>query len=76
MDDLSDDPGFRQISELFHVKGTDYLGPLPAGIQNFAVYSAGLHAAAPATDAARALVKFFTSPEAGTISKKTGMEPG
>src|SRR5450830_1437494 len=28
------DLGFQQISELFHVKGIDYLGPLPADIQN------------------------------------------
>jgi molybdate transport system substrate-binding protein len=70
------DLGFQQISELLHVKGIDYLGPLPAEIQNVTVYSAGLHAAAPAPDAAKALVKFLTAPEAGPIIKKTGMEPG
>jgi len=40
------------------------------------VYSAGLHTAAPAPDAARALLKFLTAPEAGLIIKKIGMEPG
>jgi len=70
------DLGFQQISELLHVKGIDYLGPLPAEIQSVTVYSAGLHAAAPAPDAARALVKFLTAPEAGPIIKKIGMEPG
>lgn len=70
------DLGFQQVSELLHVKGIDYLGPLPADIQNITVYSAALHPAAPAPDAARALVKFLTAPEAAPIIKKTGMEPG
>jgi molybdate transport system substrate-binding protein len=70
------DLGFQQVSELLHVKGIDYLGPLPADIQNTTVYSAGLHAAAPAPDAARALVKFLTAPEAGPALRKIGMEPG
>jgi molybdate transport system substrate-binding protein len=59
-----------------HVKGIDYLGPLPADIQNITVFSAGLHAAAPAPDTAKALVKFLTAPEASPMIKKMGMEPG
>lgn len=70
------DLGFQQISELLHVKGIDYLGPLPPEIQNMTIYSAGLHSAAPAPDAARALVKSLTSPQAGPVLKKLGMEPG
>lgn len=70
------DLGFQQISELLHVKGIDYLGPLPADVQNITVYSAGLHTAAPAPGAAKELVKFLTAPEAGPIIKKIGMEPG
>ena len=70
------DLGFQMVSELMHVKGIDYLGPLPADIQNITVYSAGLHTAAPAPDAAKALVKFLTAPEADPIIKKSGMEPG
>jgi molybdate transport system substrate-binding protein len=70
------DLGFQQVSELVHVKGIDYLGPLPADIQNITVYSAGLHTAAPAPDAAKALMKFLTAPEAAAAIRKTGMEPG
>lgn len=70
------DLGFQQVSELLHIKGIDYLGLLPAEIQNITVYSAGLHKAAPAPDAARALVRFLTAPEAGPIIRKFGMEPG
>jgi molybdate transport system substrate-binding protein len=70
------DLGFQQVSELLHAKGIDYLGPLPADIQNITVFSAGLHTAAPAPEAAKALVRFLTAPEAGPIIKTTGMEPG
>ena len=70
------DLGFQQVSEFLHVKGIDYLGPLPADIQNITVYSAGTHTAAPAPDAAKALVRFLTAPEAGSIIRKFGMEPG
>jgi len=70
------DLGFQQVSELTHVKGIDYLGPLPADIQSITVFSAGLHTAAPAPEAAKALVKFLTAPEAGSSIRKMGMEPG
>jgi molybdate transport system substrate-binding protein len=70
------DLGFQQVSELLHLKGIQYLGPLPADIQHITVFSAGLHSAAPEPDAAKALVRFLTAPEAGPIIRKTGMEPG
>lgn len=70
------DLGFQQVSELLHVQGIDYLGPLPPEIQKTTVYSAALHTAAPAPDAARALSKFLVSSQAGPIIKKIGMEPG
>ena len=68
--------GFTQISELMSVKGIDYLGPLPADVQLITVFSAGLYAAAPAPDAARALVKFLTAPDTAPVLKRHGMEPG
>jgi molybdate transport system substrate-binding protein len=70
------DLGFQQISELLHVKGIDYLGPLPADIQNITIYSASLHTGAAAPDAAKALMTFLIAPEAGPTIKKIGMEPG
>jgi len=68
--------GFTQMSELMSVKGVDYLGPLPADIQLITVFSAGLHAAAPAPDAARALLNFLAAPEAAPVLRSHGMEPG
>lgn len=70
------DLGFQQVSELLHLKGIHYLGPLPADIQHTTVFSAGLHTAAPAPDAAKALTKFLTAFEAAVVIKRSGMEPG
>jgi len=68
--------GFQQESELLPVKGIDYLGALPADINEVTVFSAAVHKAAGPTDAARALLKFLTAPEAAPIIRKTGMQPG
>jgi molybdate transport system substrate-binding protein len=68
--------GFTQMSELMSVEGIDYLGPLPAEIQLVTVFSAGVHAAAPAPDAARALLKFLTALQAAPVLRRHGMEPG
>jgi molybdate transport system substrate-binding protein len=67
--------GFQQISELLPVKGIDYLGPLPAEIQETTVFSAALHKAASAPEAAQALVKFLTAPASVLVIRKAGMEP-
>jgi molybdate transport system substrate-binding protein len=69
------DLGFQQISELLHVKGIDYLGPLPADIQEITVYSTGLHSASKVPEAGKALMQFLSGPKATTVIKKIGMEP-
>ena len=66
---------FQQVSELLPVPGIDFVGTLPADIQQITVFSAGLHAAARQPDAARALVKFLTAPAAAPVIRKKGMEP-
>jgi molybdate transport system substrate-binding protein len=68
--------GFQQVSELSHFAGIDYIGPLPADIQQFTTFASGIMAGAKEADAAKALVKFITSPTAAAAYKKRGMEPG
>jgi molybdate transport system substrate-binding protein len=68
--------GFQQVSELSHFAGVDYVGPLPADIQQYTMFSSGIIAGTKEAEAARALVKFITSPEAAAAFKKRGMEPG
>lgn len=67
--------GFQQISELLPVPGIDLVGPLSADVQEITVFSAGVHVAAKAPNPARALVKFFTSPDAASVVRKKGLEP-
>jgi molybdate transport system substrate-binding protein len=68
--------GFQQVSELIHVPGIDFLGPLPPDIQHVTIFSIGIHTGATNPEAAKALVKFLTAPEAAAIVRKNGMEPG
>lgn len=68
--------GFQQVSELIHIKGIQYLGPLPADIQETTVFSAAVHKNAAQSEAARALVKYLSAPEAAPAIRKTGMDPG
>jgi molybdate transport system substrate-binding protein len=68
--------GFQQVSELLPVRGIDFLGPLPAEIQQITVFSAGLHVDAREPKAAATLVTFLTSPAARDVFKRAGMEPG
>ena len=68
--------GFQQVSELLHVRGIAFLGPLPKDIQLVTVFSGGIHAGARQPDAARAWVRFLTAPAAAPVLRKNGMEPG
>ena len=34
--------GFQQVSELVHIKGIDYVGPLPPDVQRVTVFSTGI----------------------------------
>jgi molybdate transport system substrate-binding protein len=68
--------GFQQVSELIHVPGIDFIGPLPADVQKITVFSAGIHSGAKEPEAAKALVKFLTAPAAVPVFKKHGLEPG
>jgi molybdate transport system substrate-binding protein len=66
--------GIHQISEILPVKGITLVGPLPAEIQNYTVYAAGVGAYAKESDAAKALIKTLTSPAAAEVLKSKGME--
>jgi len=67
--------GVHQISEILAVPGVTLVGPLPADIQNFTTYAAGVGTAAKDAAAARALVKFLSGAHALPIIKAKGMEP-
>jgi len=66
--------GLHQISEILAVAGVTLAGPLPAPIQNYTVYAAGLGASAANGAAARALIEFLSGPDALPVIKAKGME--
>jgi molybdate transport system substrate-binding protein len=62
---------------LSSTKGVQLVGPLPAELQYSFVNTAGISATAKQPDAAKALIKHLTTPEAATVIKAKGMEvPG
>ena len=67
--------GFQQVSELVHVSGIQFLGPLPAELQRYTIYSGAAHSRAPQPEAARAFLKVLRQPETAAVVKKSGMEP-
>jgi molybdate transport system substrate-binding protein len=68
--------GFQQVSEFVHFPGVDYVGPLPAEVQEVTVFSAGVQVGAKEAEAAKAWVRFLTAPAAAPVYRKMGLEPG
>ena len=65
----------RPVSELVHVPGIDFVGPVPDEIQFVSVFSAAIVGGSKQTEAARQLIRFLTSEEATPAIRKSGMEP-
>jgi molybdate transport system substrate-binding protein len=62
---------------LLSAKGVQFVGPLPAELQSWFVNTAGVSATAKQPDAAKALIRHLTTPEAAAVIKAKGMEsPG
>jgi molybdate transport system substrate-binding protein len=66
--------GFQQVSELVHIAGIDFIGPLPPDVQKITVFSSGIQVGANNADAAKALVRFLTAPGAHAAIKTAGLE--
>jgi molybdate transport system substrate-binding protein len=66
--------GIHQISEIVPVKEVTLVGPLPAEIQNYTTYAAGVGASARDSEAAKALIKALSGPAAAAVLKEKGMD--
>ena len=64
------------ITQLLTTPGVELVGPLPAEIQFYTVFTAGVSAASKAPEAARDLIRFLTGPVALPVIRSQGMEPG
>ena len=66
--------GFNQISEIIAVPGVDLLGPLPAPIQNYTLFTGGVVATSKEQGAAQSLLRFISSPAAQAIWQARGFD--
>lgn len=66
--------GLQQASELLAVPGATLVGPIPAAIQSYTIYTGGISAAAHDPAAARALLAAFSGDAAAAVLKTKGME--
>jgi molybdate transport system substrate-binding protein len=67
--------GFQQANELSHFPGVDYLGPLPAELQETTWRSGGIMTGSRAPEAGKALLEFLSGPAAAPVIRKHGLEP-
>ena len=68
--------GVILVNELMAAPGVELLGPLPGELQNYTVFHAGVGVGSKDSSAAKALIKFLTTPAAGAVFKKKGQEVG
>ena len=66
--------GLQSISEIILAKGVTYVGPLPAEIQNYTVYAAGISPATKDAEAAKALIGLLAGPSAANVLREKGLE--
>jgi molybdate transport system substrate-binding protein len=67
--------GFQQVSELLPVAGIEYVGLLPADVQQVSTVSAAIATKAASPVAAKELIDFLASPAAADTIHRTGLEP-
>jgi molybdate transport system substrate-binding protein len=67
--------GIGLTSDTALLSGVELVGALPAEVQNFTIYAAGIVATSKQADAARALINFFSSPPIVAALKAKGFEP-
>jgi molybdate transport system substrate-binding protein len=68
--------GVILVNELMAAPGVEVLGPLPPELQSYTAFHAGVASGSKSSSAAKALIKFLTTPSAGAVFKAKGQEPG
>ena len=63
------------IPEIKFFKGVELAGPIPAELQSYISFAAGVATNSHNADAAKALIKFIISPAAAQTLKAKGVEP-
>jgi molybdate transport system substrate-binding protein len=63
------------IPEIKFFKGVELAGPVPAELQSYISFGAGVSSNTKNVDAGKALIKFITSPAAAPVLKSKALEP-
>jgi molybdate transport system substrate-binding protein len=66
--------GFNQLGEIIVQPGIDLVGPLPAPVQNYTLFTAAAVAAGQNHDGARRFIDFIGSRDAAAVFKAKGFE--
>jgi molybdate transport system substrate-binding protein len=67
--------GFQQVSELLHVKGVSYVGPIPKELQPGFTFAGAVTKDAKEPEAAAALIRALASPQTAALKTKLGLGP-
>jgi molybdate transport system substrate-binding protein len=65
----------QPVSELLHVAGIDFVGPIPAEVQYVSVFSAAVVAGSKQQEASQQLIAYLASRNAHAAMRDSGMEP-
>jgi molybdate transport system substrate-binding protein len=63
------------VSEILPMPGVEFVGPLPAQLQSYVSFAAGVSSKAANAEAGKALITFLKSSAAAPAFKPKGMEP-
>jgi len=65
--------GFQQVAELIHVPGIAFVGTIPADVQPAVYFAGAVTNTSTQPEAAGALLRFLSSPEAAQVIAKAGL---
>jgi molybdate transport system substrate-binding protein len=69
------DLALNQVTEIMADARLELVGPLPASLQRYTSYTAGVVTASQHAEAARALIAFWSSEKAAEVMRRNGFEP-
>jgi molybdate transport system substrate-binding protein len=67
--------GFQAVSEILSIDGVDFVGPIPAELQQISTFIAVIGTTAENPEGARRLIEFLTSRAAAAVVEPTGLAP-
>lgn len=70
------DLAIQQVPELLHVPDVEIVGPLPGDLHMVTVFVAGVPTGSTRPELARTLIEDLRTPEAKTLLREKGLEPG